>query len=245
MRNALHAEWTKLRSEPGTGWLLLATVVLTVALSAVVADATAGAGGDAVRLSLSGVDLGQAVVAVLAVVAMTGEYGTGMISVTLAAMPRRSTLLAAKAAVVGAVTVAAGTLAVLGCLLVGRLVLPAGGLAAPPGDVLRAAAGSVLYLGLVALLGLGVAAAVRDAAAAIGGVLGLLYLFPVMAQVIGDPVWQRHLRQIGPMTAGLAIQATTSAGSEPIGPWAGLGVIAAWTAAAILAGGLLLRLRDA
>jgi ABC-2 type transport system permease protein len=160
-------------------------------------------------------------------------------------MPRRSTLLAAKAAVVAAVTVAAGGLAVLGCLLVGRLLLPPAGFVAPPGDALRAAAGSVLYLGLVALLALGIGAAVRDAAAAIGGVLGLLYLFPVMVQVIADPVWQRHLQQIGPMTAGLAIQATTSAGGEPIGPWAGLGVVAAWTGAALLVGGLLLRLRDA
>jgi ABC-2 type transport system permease protein len=47
------------------------------------------------------------------------------------------------------------------------------------------------------------------------------------------------------MTAGLAIQATTNLRSLPISPWAGLGVLAAWTAAALLAGGLLLRLRDA
>jgi ABC-2 type transport system permease protein len=245
MREALHAEWTKLRSEPGAGWLLLATVLLTVALSATVDAATAGAGDDVLRLSLSGVDLGQAVVAVLAVVVMTGEYRTGMIRVTLTAMPHRSTVLAAKAAVVSGATVAASTLAVLACLLVGRLVLPAGSFTAAPGATLRAAAGSVLYLGLVALLSLGVAAAVRDAAASIGAVLGLLYLFPVMAQVVGDPVWQRHLEQIGPMTAGLTIQATTSVDGQPIGPWPGLGVLAAWTGAALLAGGLLMRLRDA
>jgi ABC-2 type transport system permease protein len=47
------------------------------------------------------------------------------------------------------------------------------------------------------------------------------------------------------MTAGLAIQATTSLGSLPISPWAGLGVLAAWAGAALLAGGLLLRIRDA
>ena len=76
--------------------------------------------------------------------------------------------------------------------------------------------------------------------------LGLLYLFPIIAaMVIGNPHWQRHLQQIGPMTAGLAIQATTGLRSLPISPWAGLGVLAAWAAAALLAGGLLLRLRDA
>ena len=111
--------------------------------------------------------------------------------------------------------------------------------------MLRAAAGSVLYLALIALLSLGAATAVRDSAAAIGIVLGLLYLFPIVAAVVSDPHVQRHLQQLAPMTAGLDIQATTGLRSLPISPWAGLGVLAAWAAAALLAGGLLLRLRDA
>ena len=142
----------------------------------------------------------------------------------------------------------------LGSLLAGRLILPGNGFTAahghPPlslgdGPTLRAAAGSVLYLALIALLSLGAATAVRDSATAIGVVLGLLYLFPIVAQMVIDPHWQRHLQQLGPMTAGLAIQATTNLRSLPISPWAGLGVLAAWAAAALLAGGLLLRLRDA
>ena len=68
--------------------------------------------------------------------------------------------------------------------------------------MLRAAAGSVLYLALIALLSLGIATAVRDSAVAIGVVLGLLYLFPIIAAVV-RPAWQRHLEQIAPMTAGL------------------------------------------
>jgi ABC-2 type transport system permease protein len=76
-------------------------------------------------------------------------------------------------------------------------------------------------------------------------VLGLLYLFPIIAGVVTSPHWQRHLQQIGPMTAGLAIQATTNLGGLPISPWAGLGVLGAWATAALLAGGLLLRGRDA
>ena len=103
----------------------------------------------------------------------------------------------------------------------------------------------MLYLALIALLSLGIATAVRDAAVAIGSVLGLLYLFPILGQVAGSPGVQRHLEQIGPMTAGLEIQASTGVHSLPIGPWAGLGVLAAWVAAALLTGGLLLRLRDA
>jgi ABC-2 type transport system permease protein len=256
MRPALHAEWTKLRTVPGTGWLLLAAVALTVALNSAVAAAVTypAPPQDITKLSLIGIQLGQAVIAILAVLVISNEYSTGLIRITLTAMPRRPTVLAAKAAIVGGLALAVGTVAVLGCLLAGRLILPGNGFTAahgyPPlsladGSTLRAAAGSVLYLGLIALLSLGAATAVRDAATAIGVVLGLLYLFPIIAQLVGDPDWQRHLRQIGPMTAGLAIQATTDLDSLPIGPWAGLAVLAAWAAAALLAGGLLLRLRDA
>jgi ABC-2 type transport system permease protein len=113
------------------------------------------------------------------------------------------------------------------------------------GTVLRAAAGSVLYLALIALLSLGVAAAVRETAAAIGIVLGLLYLFPILTQVAGSAGWHRHLQQIAPMLAGLEIQASTGLRTLPISPWPGFGVLAAWATAALLAGTLLLRLRDA
>ena len=256
--NTLRAEWTKLRTLPGTGWLLPGVVVATVIVSATVSaslscTSTAACHPDITKLSLTGTYLGQAVVAIVAVLAVSGEYSTGMIRATLAAMPRRTTVLAAKAAVVTAVTLAAGIPAVLGSVLAGRLILPGHGytpahgypaLSLGNGPVLRAAVGTVLYLGLIALLSLGIAAAVRDAAVAIGAVLGLLYLFPILAQVGGAGV-QRHLEQIGPMTAGLEIQASAGLRGLPISPWAGLGVLAAWAAAALLAGGLLLRLRDA
>jgi ABC-2 type transport system permease protein len=258
MKAAVHAEWTKLRTVAGPIWLLLATIALTVALSAAAAAAvtcpSAGCNLDPAKLSLTGIDLGQAVVAILAVVAISSEYGTGMIRVTLTAMPRRATVLAAKAAVVSGVVLVAGTIAVPVSLFAGRLILPGHGftpahgyplLSLADGPTLRAAAGSALYLALIALLSLGVATAMRDSATAIGVVLGLLYLFPIIAAVVADPHWKRHLQQLGPMTAGLAIQATVNLPSLPIGPWAGLGVLAAWAAAALLAGGLLLRLRDA
>ena len=258
MRPAMHAEWTKLRTVAGPGWLLLAAVVLTVALSALALSAesyaNAGASVDLTRLSLTGIYLGQAVVAILGVVAISSEYGFGMARITLAAMPRRWTVLAAKAVVVGGLVLAAGAVAVLGSLLAGRLILPGHGFTAAHGyallslaggPTLRAAVGSVLYLALIALLSLGVATAVRSSAAAIGIVLGLLYLFPIIAAVVPDAHWQRHLQQFAPMTAGLAVQATINVRSLPIGPWAGLGVLAAWAAAALLVGGLALEMRDA
>jgi ABC-2 type transport system permease protein len=249
---AVRAEWTKLRTTSGPGWLLLAALIITVALGAGVSALAGcehqGCGTDAARLILSGVYLGQAPIAVLAVLTISGEYSTGMVRITLTATPRRTTVLAAKAAVLSGVVTAAATVAVLASLLAGRLILPGHG--TPPlslrdGPVLRAAAGSILYLALIALLSLGVAAAARNSATAIGIVLGLLYVFPIIAQAVSDPDWQRNLLRIGPMTAGLAIQATTGLDRLPIGPWSGLGVLAAWVAAALLTGGLLLQLRDA
>jgi ABC-2 type transport system permease protein len=177
-----------------------------------------------------------------------------MIRTTLTAMPHRTTVLTAKAVVVAGLTLVAGVVGVLGSVLAGRLLLPGHGFTAAhgfaplslaDGPVLRAAAGSVLYLMLIALLSLGVATAVREPAVAIGVVLALLYLFPVIARVATSQQWYRHLEQAGPMTAGLAIQATTGLHSLPIQPWAGLGVLTAWAAGALLAGGLVLRLRDA
>jgi ABC-2 type transport system permease protein len=259
LRDALHAEWTKARTMPGTFWLLGAIIVATVAVSAAATAATRCPASlacpvDTAKLSLTGVQFGQAIAAILAVLASGGEYSSGMIRVTLAAMPRRTTVLAAKAVILTGLGLAAETIAVAGSLLAGALVLPGHGftpargfpaLSLIDGPVLRAAAGSVLYLSLVSLLALGVAAAVRDTAVAIGTVLGLLYLFPIIAAVAASPHWQRHLQQIGPMTAGLEIQATRNLHSLPISPWAGLGVLAAWAAAALLAGGLRFRFRDA
>jgi ABC-2 type transport system permease protein len=257
MRHALHAEWTKLRTAPGTVLLLAAAIVLTAgasALAAAIVKCPGSCTADTTKLSLTGVMLGQATVATLAVLAMSSEYGTGMIRVTLAAMPRRQTFLAAKAAVLTAVVLAAGAIAVGASLLAGRLLEPGNGftthhgfvpLSLAHGPTLRAAAGSVLYLALIALLSLGAATALRDSAAAITVVLGLLYIFPVLGAVVLNPVWQHRIGRWAPMNAGLAIQSTRNLGALPIGPWAGLGVLAAWTAAALLAGSLLLRLRDA
>lgn len=259
MACALHAEWTKLRTVRGPAWLLAALVTLTVAVSALVAAAvTCPSGtacqGDPAKLSLTGIQFGQAIVAVLAVLAISGEYSTGMILLTLTAMPRRTTVLAAKAALLAGLVLAAGAVAVAGCVLAGRLILPGHGfdpahgfapLSLANATVLRAAGGSVLYLALVALLSLGISTMVRDSAVAIGIVLALLYLFPIVANVVTNETWHRHLEQVGPMTAGLAIQATTDLSSLPISPWAGLGVLAAWAAGALLAGAILLRLRDA
>jgi ABC-2 type transport system permease protein len=264
-RDTLHAEWTKLRTLPGTGWLLLATAALTIAVGAAVAGAfscspghggcaPAATGADPAKLALTGVYLGQAVIAVLGVLVIGAEYGDGMIRVTLAAMPRRLTVFGAKALLTAGCALAAGAAAVLGSVLAGHLIEPGRGLTVVNGYVplslgngpdLRAAAGTALYFALIALLALGITTAVRDSAVGIGATLGLLYLFPIATSVIPDQVLARHLDQISPMTAGLDIQATVGVSSLPLTPWQGLGVTAAWAVGALLLGGAVLRLRDA
>ena len=259
LRDTLHAEWTKLRAVSGPAWLLAGAIVLIVALSTAATAAVKCPSGaacpvDTPKLSLTGIEFGQAVVAILAVLAISGEYSTGMVGITLTAMPRRSAVLAAKAVLVAGLVLAAGTIAVGGSLLAGRVTLPGYGftsghgfplLSVADGPTLRAAAGSVPYLALIALLSLGIATVVRDSAVAIGVVLGLLYLSPIILSVVaGNPVRSHRLERYAPMSAGLTIQDTTGLRGLPISPWGGLGVLAAWAAAALLAGGLVLRWRD-
>ena len=100
----------------------------------------------------------------------------------------------------------------------------------------------MLYLALIALLSLGVAVIVRDSAVSIGAVLALLYLFPIVLAFIGNEHWQHRLERWTPTVAGLTIQDTTGLRSLAITPWAGLGVLAIWAGAALLAGGLVFRL---
>jgi ABC-2 type transport system permease protein len=209
---------------------------------------------DPAKLGLTGVDLGQVIIALLAVLAIGGEYGNGMIRLTLTATPRRITAFTAKALVTTACALTASVLAVAGSVLTGWLILPARGLSAANGYAplslgdaadLRAACGSVLYLTLIALLAFGVTTAVRDAATGIGIVLGLLFLLPIAAAVIPDQTLARHLDQIAPMTAGLYIQATIGVRSLPLTPWQGLGVTALWAVGAVILGAAVLRFRDA
>jgi ABC-2 type transport system permease protein len=258
LREAVHAEWTKLRTVPSTGWLLLTLFVLTTgasALAAAVVKCPTSCGEDTTRLSLTGILLGQAVVAVLAVLVISSEYSSGMIRITLTAVPRRATALAAKAIILAGAVLAAGAMSTAWSLIAARYILPGNGftgahgteaLSLNAGPTLRAGAGSVLYLALIALFSLGLATALRDSAASIAVMLGLLYIVPLLTDLgTLDPHWEHRLQEWGPMTAGLAIQATRNLKTLPIGPWPGLGVLALWTAAALLAGGLVLCLRDA
>ena len=253
---ALQAEWTKFRTVAGPAGLLAGVVTLTVAVAVAAASAaqcqSATCGIDPAAVSFTGIYPGQAIVAVAGVLAIGNEYSTGMIKLSLTAMPGRPAWFFAKATVLTAPVLTASALAVAGAALAGRLILPGKGFTPAHGYAsltsatdLRAAVGAILYLTLIALLSLGVAAVVRDSAVAIGLVLGVLYLFPIVAALISNPTLARHLQQIGPMSAGLDAQATIGVKSLPLSPRQGLGVVALWAAGALLLGALALKFRDA
>lgn len=260
---ALHAEWTKFRTVASMPWLLAAMAAATLAVGAAASAAygctpgycrPAETAADPAKIALTGLYVGQVLAAAAGVLVVGGEYGSGMIRVTLTAMPCRLHVLGAKAMVLTTGVLAAALVGVLGSVAAGRLLLPSRGLSVANGYLLlslgngadlRAALGSVLYLGLIALLALGIATAVRDSGAAIGAVLALLFLFPIITSVLPDHVLARHLDQLAPMTAGFYVQATVGVKSLPLSPWQGLGVVALWALGALLLGGVVLRLRDA
>jgi ABC-2 type transport system permease protein len=236
------------------GLLALTPAALPTAVGSTHCPAGMSCPVDPTKLSLTGVQFGQAVVAILAVLMVSNEYSTGMMRVTLAAMPKREAVLAAKAILLAALVLVAGAVAVFGSVLAGHLILPGHGFTAARGfhpvwlsygPTLRAACGSVLYLALIALMSLGVAVIVRDSAVSIGVVLALLYLFPIVLAFVGNAHWQHRLERWTPTVAGLTIQDTTGLRSLAISPWGGLGALGIWAGAALVAGALVLRLRDA
>jgi len=239
VRAALRAEWTKLRTVPDAAVALPLIALLTVAVS--VAASTA-ASADVVRSSLLGVELGQAAVAVWGVQILAGEYGSGLITATFTALPRRLDVLAAKAVYLVAGVLAAGLPSIALSVLAGHR-LATGYPALTSGPVLRAATGAVAYLCLIGLLGLGVAALVRSPVGGTGTVLGLL-LAPTLTMAFLPLDWQRWLYKLAPSTAGQSIQSTVDLKTLPIGPYAGLAVAAAWAIVVLGAGALTIRARD-
>jgi hypothetical protein len=154
-------------------------------------------------------------------------------------MPLRRRALASKAAALALLTAATGAVAITAALWTARLILPV------QGPALRATAGSVLILTLVALLGLALATLLRDTAGGITVGLGLLYVVPLLADLVHSPTWQHRLQRWTPMPAALSIQATKNLDRLPIAPWPGLGVLAAYAAGLLALGGVLFRTRDA
>jgi ABC-2 type transport system permease protein len=257
--SALRAEWTKLRTVRSSWWALGLVFGLTVLMSAFICStvSTSGkppgdSGEDTLMLSLGGVLFGQFAVVALAVVAITTEHATGTIRATFAANPRRHAVLGAKAAVVAGVVLAVGLVGSFLAFLATQPILHDNGfvsvngyqpLSLGDGASLRAVAGSAVFLALLALLALGVGAMLRHTGAAITTVLALMFVPLIAAGMLPESA-QDTVQRIAPMTAGICIQTTPGHGA-PLSPGAGIAVLAAWAAAAMLGGLWLIGRRDA
>ncbi len=248
----LRSEARKLATVRSTIWALLAAVAFNVITAALLGALLPGhlsahqkAVIDSVRVSLGGLHLSQVAVGLLGVLAVTGEYSSGMIRATLAAVPQRRLLLTAKALVLTAAVAVTGIAACLAAYLAFQAFLPAGDalrttLAGP--GVLRAVTGAGLYLTVLALLGFGLGAVLRSSAGAVAVLFGVLFVPSLLAALL-PPSWQDTIGRYLPMNAGDTIY-TVRPEAHMLGPWAGFGVFCLYAAAALAAGFVLIGRRD-
>lgn len=254
MSAALRSEWIKAFAGRGARFAYLLLFALTIGFSAFIASGSTtsprGAFGDndMVAEALSGVLTATIVAAVIGVVAIGNEYGSGMIATTLAATPRRSRIVLAKAAIVLLATTVVGTAAAWAAYFTARPLQRAGGFVAPgypdpdltSEPFLRAVFGTGLLIGIVAVFGVGVCAIVKRSAIAIPLVIGS-YAVPAMI-LVNDDV-SRMLQRWTPF-GGFAIQHTRDRHDYFVSPWRGFAIAAAYAVVALVAGVIVTNRRD-
>jgi hypothetical protein len=235
-------EWIKLRSLRSVWWTLAITIAGAVTIATIVGANTRKGTGDVTNNSLAGVSLGLLALGVLGVLVITGEFTSGAIRSTLAATPRRTLVLAAKAAVFGAMALTAGELAAFIAFIAGAAALPSRITAPTLGDptVLRAVVLTGIGLCLVALLGLGVGTIVRHTGAAVGVLVGGVFVATQISAAISSAI----LPYVPIILVGSSL-GTVQHQQGTIGPWPALAVLSLYTALSLLIGGWLLARRDA
>jgi hypothetical protein len=240
--HAARMEWIKLRSLRSTWVTLALTVAGAMAIAVAVGVNTEDAAADLTNNALAGVSLGLLAVGVLGVLVITGEYSSGTIRTTLAAIPSRGLLLAAKTAVFGVVALAAGEAAAFTAFLAGGAALP-GGVPSPtlgqPG-VLRAVVLSGAGICLIGLLGLGVGSIIRHTGPAVGVLVGAVFVGTQILAVSAPAA-------MGYVPIAIVANSLGVVRPEPefLSPWAGLGVLSLYAALALGVGGRLFIRRDA
>jgi ABC-2 type transport system permease protein len=242
-RRVLRSEWAKFWSLRSSWITLAVALLLLIALGSIASatyspDAVANQGppgpgsgdSDAVSLALLGVTFASLAVGVLGVLISAGEYSTGMIRSTLAAVPRRLLVLWSKSAVFGVVAFVLATIGALAAFQLGTLGLHGQKIALTMGDdgVLRSLVGAGLYLGLVGVFGVALGVVLRSSAGAIAVLVGVLLILPGLATLLPDS-WEDSVTPYLPSNAGSAIYALHEA-SNSLSPWAGLAVFAGWVA---------------
>ncbi|GAA1500071.1 ABC transporter permease [Streptomyces synnematoformans] len=255
--DVLRSEWTKLRTLPSTLYTLLAFAVIGIVLSGFIAVGNAAVWEDMsaaeradfspMTMSLYGLILAQLAVAVLGISTVTGEYATGLIGTSLAAVPRRGRLLAAKAVVFALVALAAGLVTGVGMFAAGQAVFAGQDMPhlAPEtwdtAEVLRPVLGVGLYSAVLGLLALAVGALARFTAGAVGLLVAIIVLVPSLGGALPES-WAETFDTYWPTNAGLQLVLHSEEGLDP---WAGFGVLCAFTAAVLAAAFAAFQRRDA
>jgi ABC-2 type transport system permease protein len=251
----LKSEWTKLRSVRSTMWTLGITVVLGIGVSALTASLTRSHWStmslsnqqtfDPAQTSLVGLFIGQFAIGVLGALVLSAEYGTGTIRATFSAAPRRPMVLVAKAAVFGFVALVVAEVVAFVSFFLGQALLSAPATHATlstPG-ALRQVVGSGIYIALLGLFALGLAAIIRHTAGAICAYLGTLLMLPIILALLPTSI-QFDVRRFLPDRIGSAVITATS---DPhlFSPWIGLLLLCGYVAVALVIGGVLIVRRDA
>jgi hypothetical protein len=250
-RTVARMEWHKLRTVRSTWWIVAVFMVSLIGLAVLVLShenypqlsAADRASFDSVHDTFIGLVLGQLLAGTLGVLAITTEFSAGMIRATFAAVPRRPLVLAAKAAVLGAVTLAAGEVAAFAAFGAGQSVLPAPAPHATLGQpgVLRAVLLAGAYPALIALIGLGLGALIRHTAGAICALVGVLFVLPLL---FISPALQDAAQNFLPHPMANAMTAVKPL-AHTLSPWLIFGLLCLYALAALAAGAWALTRRDA
>ncbi|TSB32265.1 ABC transporter permease [Streptomyces benahoarensis] len=249
----LRSEWTKIRSVRSTVWTLGIAVVVTVALSMLICALAANdfrtmpvrdrLTFDATNISFAGMGLGQLAMIVFGVLVVSNEYSTGMIRSSLAAVPQRGTFLFCKLTVATALVFVVGLATGFLAFFAGQAML--GDHRAHLGDpgVLRAVFGAGLYMTMIALFSMAVATMLRSPMLSLGILMPFFFL---VSNILGNVSATRKIGRYLPDQAGRKVMQVVPRDTDvPYGPWGGFGIMAAWTAAALICGYVLLKRRDA
>lgn len=254
MKAALSSEWLKLRSVTST-YHAMGAAALMMVLGIVWTLYVSGLADERGSLRAAAPEQGflplvQMSLALLGVLAITSEYATGMIRTSLAVVPRRGILLMAKAGVIGLATFATASFILLVTYSASRLIASGHRLGFNESSVtddlpmLFASGASVVAL---ALVGLGLGAAIRSTAGAVVSVATLLFILPGVVNYLPEP-WNTRiatllLPNLVPQLAGQRLSSRLGDGLLP--PWAALVALLAYPAVALAIGFYLLKRRDA
>ena len=251
---ALRSEFTKIRSVRSTYWTLIAMFVVVVGFGALASFGAAthpdhGPLFDPTRQSLAGLYIGQLIIGVLGVLAISSEYSTGMIRTTLTTNPHRGVMIAAKAVVFTVVAFVASLITSLAAFFVGQAIMSSHHMSTTLGSpgVLRAVIGGALFLTACGVLAFGLGLLLRHSAGGIGATVGLLFVVTVLVNFLPQG-WQSHVDEWVPALAGgqLWMVRPQPPGSTPMfGPWPSFAVLCGWAALALIPALLLYRKRDA